>query len=40
MNSFEELEVWKSGRELRKKISSLVKQFPSDEKYRLVDQIL
>jgi len=40
MNSFEELEAWKAGREIRKKISELVSKFPSEEKYRLVDQLL
>lgn len=39
MNSFKELEVWKSARELRKSISNLTKDFPKEEKYRLVDQI-
>lgn len=40
MNSFEELEVWKSARELRIAISKTAKTFPIEEKYRLVDQIL
>ena len=40
MNSFEELEVWKSARILRMDISVLVKTFPSEEKYRLVDQLI
>jgi len=40
MNSFKELEVWKSARELRKSISNLTKDFPKEEKYRLVDQII
>lgn len=40
MHSFEELEVWKKARSLRKEISSLVKTFPNEEKYRLTDQII
>ena len=40
MNSFEELEAWKAGREIRKKISELIRKFPVEEKYRLVDQLL
>jgi four helix bundle protein len=39
MNSFEELEVYKKARELRIKISELVKHYPSEEKYRLIDQL-
>jgi four helix bundle protein len=38
--SFEDLEVWKQCRELRKMIFSLVKKFPQSEKYTLTDQIL
>ncbi|PIV61918.1 MAG: four helix bundle protein [Bacteroidetes bacterium CG02_land_8_20_14_3_00_31_25] len=40
MNSFEELEVYKKARELKIKISELVKHFPAEEKYRLVDQLI
>jgi four helix bundle protein len=40
MQSFYDLEVWKKARELKKKISILVKTFPSEEKYRLNDQII
>lgn len=40
MKSFEELECWKKATELRKRLSTLVKSFPSDEKYRLCDQII
>ena len=40
MNSFKELEVLKSAREHRKSISKLIKSFPKEEKYRLIDQIL
>ncbi len=37
--SFEDLEVWKKARTLKKEVSILVKAFPDDEKYRLVDQL-
>ena len=40
MQSFYDLEVWKKARELKKKISLLVKTFPSEERYRLTDQII
>lgn len=39
MKSFEELECWKMSTNLRRNCSSLVKRFPQEEKYRLVDQI-
>jgi len=39
-STFETLEVWKEGRELRKEISTLVKSFPPEEKYKLVDQMI
>lgn len=35
-----DLEVWKKSRALRNKISELGKSFPSEEKYRLTDQII
>ena len=38
--SFEELEVWKKARELKKEISHLIKTFPAAEKYRLTDQLI
>lgn len=38
--SFEDLEVWKKARELKMEISRLVKTFPAEEKYRLVDQLI
>ncbi|MCK4701517.1 MAG: four helix bundle protein [Bacteroidales bacterium] len=38
-STFETLDVWKKGRELRNKISKLTKSFPSEEKYRLTDQM-
>ena len=40
LRTFEDLEVWKIGRQIRKEISILVKQFPVEEKYRLTDQML
>lgn len=38
--SFEDLEIWKLGRQLRKELSALVKVFPKEEKFRLTDQII
>lgn len=38
--SFEELKVWQEARQLKNDIATLVKQFPADEKYRLVDQLI
>jgi four helix bundle protein len=40
MHSFEDLEVWKECRKFRNKVSKLVKSFPPEEKYRLVDQLI
>ena len=40
MNNFEELEVWKQARLIRNEVAVLVKTFPSDEKYKLTDQLL
>ena len=37
---FEELEVWKECRKFRQSVSTLVKTFPKEEKYRLTDQII
>ena len=37
--TFEELDCWKACRELRKFIYELVKKFPSDEKYGLVQDM-
>ena len=39
-NSFEELDIWKLTRQLKKEIRELVKTFPQDEKYRLTDQLI
>jgi four helix bundle protein len=38
--TFEDLDVWQKARILRKDISNLVKKFPEEEKYKLVDQML
>ena len=40
MKSFEELECWKRSAVLRKDIGLLVKIFPKEEKFRLVDQMI
>lgn len=39
MKSFEELECWKKSAALRKRLSILDRSFPSEEKYKLCDQI-
>jgi four helix bundle protein len=40
MKAFTDLEVWKKSRALRNNISNLAKSFPSEEKYRLCDQVI
>ena len=40
INNFEDLQVWKECRNLRKQVSIVVKSFPSEEKYRMVDQLI
>ncbi|GBE05528.1 hypothetical protein BMS3Abin10_01160 [bacterium BMS3Abin10] len=40
IKSFEDLDCWKICRELRKFISELVKKYPKEEKYRLVNDML
>jgi len=40
MKTFEELDCWKKAVALRRKLSLLVKTFPAEEKFRLIDQIL
>jgi hypothetical protein len=40
MASFTELEVWKQARQIRIAIKALTNTFPSEEKYRLADQII
>lgn len=37
---FEELEIWKRARALKLEISATVKSFPSEEKFKLVDQLI
>ena len=39
MDGFEDLEVWKKCRQFRVEVSTLLKDFPDDEKYRLIDQL-
>ena len=38
--SFEELVVWQKARELKNEIFELVKTFPTEEKYRLSNQLI
>jgi len=40
MKAFTDLEVWKKSRVIRQDVSKLVKSFPAEEKYRLVDQVI
>ena len=40
MASFTELETWKQAREIRIFTSEITKKFPSEEKFRLIDQII
>jgi four helix bundle protein len=40
MNSFEDLEVWKTARIFRNSILKLITGFPNEEKYKLTDQIV
>jgi four helix bundle protein len=40
MGAFTDLDVWKKSRVLRNTITQLVKSFPTEEKYRLTDQII
>lgn len=37
---FEELEIWKKSRILKIEISATAKTFPSEEKFRLADQLI
>jgi len=39
-DDFRDLEVWKRCRDIRKKIWNLSKDFPTEEKYRLSDQMI
>lgn len=38
--SFKELKIWKNARSLRNEVFKLTKTFPSQEKYRLSDQLI
>lgn len=38
--SFESLDVWKKSRIFQAEITALVKTFPTDERFRLIDQLL
>src|ERR1043166_8208593 len=38
--NFEQLEVWIKARQLKKDIQDLVKTFPTEEKFRLIDQLI
>lgn len=40
ITTFEDLDVWKFSVQIRKDISRLVKSFPSEEKFRLADQMI
>jgi|SRR5476649_1013358 len=40
MKAFTDMEVWQKSRLLRNNVSELTKSFPSEEKYRLSDQII
>lgn len=37
---FEDLEIWKKGGVLRNEVRNLCKTFPSDERFKLVDQMV
>ena len=37
---FEELDLWKKGRQYKNEISKLTKTFPADERFRLTDQLI
>ena len=39
-NDFRDLEVWQKCKEIWQEIFELCKKFPSEEKYRLVDQMI
>jgi four helix bundle protein len=40
MKTFEDLDCWKKASALRRKLSTLAKKLPSDEKYKLADQLI
>ncbi len=39
VNSFEDLECWKACTEVRREISKLLKKYPSEEKYSLIQDM-
>jgi len=39
IKTFEDLEVWKVCRDLKQKIFTITETFPSEERFRLVDQL-
>ena len=39
-NDFRDLEVWQRCKDIRKKIWNICKDFPSEEKYKLSDQMI
>ncbi len=39
IRTFEDLEVWKKGREIRLFVQNVVKKFPPEEKFALILQI-
>ncbi len=39
IKTFEDLDVWKLARDLRKEIYKVTKTYPKEETYRLVDQL-
>lgn len=38
MRSFEDVDAWKSAKELRNRVSQLVKEFPTHERFELISQ--
>jgi four helix bundle protein len=38
--NFEDLIIWQKSRDLKNEIFQLVKSFPPEEKYRLIDQVI
>ena len=40
LRSFEDLECWQACRKVRQYISKLIKSYPKDEKYRIVDEMI
>jgi four helix bundle protein len=40
LKTFEDLDCWKKASQLRRSLRGLVKKFPTEEKFKLVDQII